>query len=47
MWRPLEVELELADVTDPIVSDGFALETDTDPNVFKASNTSVLWEIEN
>ena len=46
-YAPLEIELALADVSDPIISSGFALETDTDATKFKASNTSTLWKIEN
>ena len=38
-YAPLEIELELADVNDPIVSD-FA-------GAFLEANTSVLWKIEN
>ena len=38
-YAPLEIELELADVNDPIVSD-FA-------GAFLENNTSVLWKIEN
>ncbi len=45
-YAPLENELELADVADPIISDRFAAEGDTAAGVFKASNTSTLWEIE-
>ena len=45
-YAPLEIELELADVLDPIVST-IALDTDTTPGVFKPSNTSLLWKIEN
>ena len=46
-YAPLEIELELADVSDPIVSDGFAADGDSDATKFKAANTSVLWKIEN
>ena len=46
-YAPLEIELELADVLDPIVSEGFALEADPDATKFKASNTSLAWKIEN
>jgi hypothetical protein len=46
-YAPLEIELELADVLDPIVSD-FAADADaTSPSQFKASNTSILWKIKN
>ena len=45
-YAPLEIELELADVLDPIIS-VFATEADTTAGVFKASNTSTLWKIEN
>jgi hypothetical protein len=46
-YAPLEIELELADVLDPIISD-FYVEGDVEvPARFKASNTSVLWKIEN
>ena len=38
-YAPLEIELELADVLDPIVSEFIA--------EFTAANTSVLWKIEN
>jgi hypothetical protein len=44
-YAPLEIESELEDVGDPIISDGFALEGDTTAGVFKASNTSVLWKL--
>jgi hypothetical protein len=45
-YAPLEIELELADVADPIVSD-FYVEGDTaNPANFKASNTSTQWKIE-
>jgi hypothetical protein len=46
-YAPLEVELELADAADPIISSGFAEEASVVAGVFKASNASVLWEIEN
>ena len=45
-YAPLEIELELADVLDPIIS-VFAEETDATAGKFKASNTSTLWKIEN
>ena len=45
-YAPLEIELELADVLDPIVST-FADPSDVDQTKFKAANTSVLWKIEN
>ncbi len=45
-YAPLEIELELADVLDPCVSE-LALESSTDVGVFKESNTSQLWKIEN
>ena len=46
-YAPLEIELELADVLDPIVS-VFSDDNDaTNPSLFKAINTSVLWKIEN
>ena len=45
-YAPLEIELELADAADPVVT-LFALETDTTPLVFKASNTTTLWKIQN
>ena len=46
-YAPLEIELELADVNDPIITE-FVAEADTaTPAKFKASNTSVLWKIEN
>ena len=38
-YAPLEIELELADVIDPIVS-GFNA-------AFTAANTSILWKIQN
>ena len=38
-YAPLEIELELADVADPIVSDFTAAFTD--------ANTSFLWKVEN
>ncbi len=40
-YAPFEIELELADVLDPIVSD-FAAEDSVIAGAFKASNTSVL-----
>ena len=46
-YSPIEIELELADAYDPIISSGFALDTDTTPNVFRASNTSIQWKLEN
>jgi hypothetical protein len=46
-YAPLEIELELADATDPIVSEGFAVDSDLTPGQFRAINTSVLWKIEN
>ena len=45
-YAPLEIELELADVLDPIVSDFVASEAG-DATKFSAANTSLLWKIEN
>ncbi len=44
-YAPLVIELELADVGQPVISDGFAAEVSVVAGVFKASSTSVLWEI--
>ena len=42
-YAPLEIELELADVLDPIVS---VFKDEANPgDVFKESNTSTLWKI--
>jgi hypothetical protein len=46
-YAPLEIELELADVGDPIVSEFYPESDMTSPALFKESNTSVLWKIEN
>jgi hypothetical protein len=46
-YAPLEIELELADVLDPIVSDFYPESDATNPSLFKASNTSTSWKIEN
>ena len=45
-YAPLEIELELADVLDPIISK-LSDDGDMAPNLFKPSNTSLLWKIEN
>ncbi len=44
-YAPLEIELELADVLDPIVSD-FVLADAAGSLKFNATNTSLLWKIE-
>ena len=45
-YAPLEIELELADVLDPIVSE-FVLADANDASKFNPDNTSLLWKIEN
>ncbi len=45
-YAPLEIELELADVLDPIVGE-FSLETDPHATQLKARNTPTNWKIEN
>ncbi len=45
-YAPLEIELELADVLDPIISD-FVVADAADATKFNADNTSLLWKIEN
>jgi hypothetical protein len=46
-YAPLDIELELADVADPVISDGLAEESSVVAGVFNASNNSTLWKIEN
>ncbi len=45
-YAPLEIELELADVGDPIIISGFVAEGSSAVGAVKACNTSVLWKIE-